>query len=168
MVKTAQGSGRKASRRSQFDALSVVYDRFNVELLKCGDPRAADLAQSWIVAKTKHTEWLENPEVKVTRSAIAAGLRQGLRETPLVLQGVPDPVREQLLSVFNRILQDEVPDFFPDERHKLTRIVKRGRIRNEGEYYLVRHRVDEIEGRGVHDHEVAALLGLLDAYEGVR
>ncbi|MCX7360861.1 MAG: hypothetical protein NTV97_03105 [Alphaproteobacteria bacterium] len=119
------------------------------------------------MAKAKYAEWVDL-KAKVPRSSIATGLKQGLRETPRILHGFPDPIREHLLKAFQRILLEEAPDFFPDEGNKLVGIVKRGRIRNEDEYYLVRHRADEIEGRVAHEDEVAVLLRLLDGYEGVR
>ena len=45
-------------RRSRFDVYSAVYDRFNGELLKCNEPRATLLAQSWIDTKAQFAGWL--------------------------------------------------------------------------------------------------------------
>ena len=45
------------------------------------------------------------------------------------------------------------------------RIVKRGRLRNENEYYLVRYRLDEIDGHVEFQDEAAILLRLLDSFE---
>jgi hypothetical protein len=166
MNEPTKAASKKASRRSQFDAFLAVCDRFSIELIKCGDPQALALAQSWDTAKAKSAKWLENPGSKITRSLLAREMKQGLRETPKILQGLPGQIRHPLMRAFRQILQEEVPHFLSDERDKLARIVKRGRLRNEDEYYLVRHRADEIEGRDAHKEKVAVLLGLLDNYEG--
>jgi hypothetical protein len=40
-------------------------------------------------------------------------------------------------------------------------------VRNEREYYLVRFRLDEIEGHDEHRNEIASLVTLLDRFERV-
>jgi hypothetical protein len=157
----------RSERRGRFDAYSIVYDRFNEELLKCDDPRAAMYAQSWIDTKAKFTAWLNDPKKEVRRSSLASGMEQGLRDTLIALESYPAPIRERLTKAFRRILMEEAPDFFTGDSAKLMRIVKRGRLRNESEYYLVRHRLDEIEGRETHRDETIVLVRLLDGFEAV-
>jgi hypothetical protein len=94
-------------------------------------------------------------------------MEQGLREIPMLLSGVPAPIGERLIKAFRQILQEEAPDFLSGDSDKLMRIVKRGRLRNEREYHLVRHRLDEIEGHNEHHGETAILLGLLDSFEAI-
>lgn len=161
---TLRGSGQ---RRSRFAVYSAIYDRFNEELLKCNNPRAALHAQSWIDAKAKFAAWLNDPNNKIRRSSLVSGMEQGLRDTLMVLEGYPDPIRTGLTKAFRRILEEEAPDFLSGDSAKLMRIVKRGRLRDEREYYLVRHRLDEIEGREAHRDEIVALMGLLDGFEAI-
>ena len=167
MAKRKDTLRSERQRRSRFDVYSVVYDRFNEELLKCDDPRAAMYAQNWIDAKAKFAAWLTDPEKKVRRSSMANGMEQGLRDTLIVLEGYPSPIRERLTEAFQRILKEEAPDFLSGDSARLMRIVKRGRLRNEREYYLVRHRLDEIEGREAHRDETIVLMRLLDGFEAV-
>jgi hypothetical protein len=94
-------------------------------------------------------------------------MEQGLRDTLIALEGHPSPIRERLTKAFRQILEEEAPDFLSRDSAKLTRIVKRGRLRNEAEYYFVRHRLDEIEGREAHRDETIVLMGLLDGFEAV-
>jgi hypothetical protein len=152
-------------RRSRFDVYSAVYDRFNDELLKCNVPQATALAQSWIDARAQFVGWLNDPRKKISRSALAEGMEQGLREIPVTLNGFPDRVRRQLTEVFLGILREEAPTLLARDNKRLAQIVKRGRLRDEGEYYLVRHRIDEIEGHPAYRDEAAVLLRLLDNFE---
>jgi hypothetical protein len=71
--------------RTRFDAYLKVYDRFNYELLTCDDPHAALIAQAWINAKSKIDAWSTDPANKISPSSMAAGMEQGLRETPMVI-----------------------------------------------------------------------------------
>ena len=47
----------------------------------------------------------------------------------------------------------------------LARIVERSKIKNEREYYLVRHRIDELEGAQGALDELSLLYGLVDRFE---
>jgi hypothetical protein len=167
MTKPKKSARGEEQRRSRFDVYSIVYDRFNNELLKCNDPHAATLARAWVDAKAEFANWLSDPAKKVSRSSMASGMEQGLREIPMVLSGVPAPIRERLIKAFRQILQEEAPDFLSGDADKLIRIVKRGRLRNGNEYYLVRHRLDEIEGYDEHRDETIVLVGLIDSFEAI-
>lgn len=111
MVERKDTLRSKRQRRSRFDVYLIVYNRFNEELMKCDDPRAAMYAQNWIDAKAKFTGWLHDPEKKVRRSSMANGMEQGLRDTFMILEGYPAPIRERLTKAFRQILEEEAPDF---------------------------------------------------------
>jgi hypothetical protein len=64
MAKRKDTLRSESQRRGRFDVYSIVYDRFNEELLKCDDPPAVMHAQNWIDAKAKFTAWLNDPEKK--------------------------------------------------------------------------------------------------------
>lgn len=149
-----------AKRASRFDSLVAIYDRFNVELLRHDHPLARSMAENWTSAKTQYLGWLADPESDATRSKLASGMMQALREMPRFLREMPREVSASLLPALRRITSDELPNFFDYEFHKLARIVVRGRIRNADEYYLARHRLDEIEGSPEHREEEKALLSV--------
>jgi hypothetical protein len=159
-------SGNRGQRqRSQFEALSVVYDRFNVELAKSAYAPALELERNWIAAREKFSGWLSDPNAQITRSMLVQGLKQGLRDLLLVMNGWPLEYRQSLIRALRQITEGELPAYFSQESQKLARIVGRGRVRSEAEYYLVRHRVDEIEGLEANISEVDTLLKLLDQFE---
>ena len=52
------------------------------------------------------------------------------------------------------------------DRTRIARVVKRGRITNEGEYHLLRARIDEISGEVDREGETLQLQALVDAFGG--
>ena len=92
-----------------------------------------------------------------------AGLRQGSREAfpqiAAVFRSHPDVVRsfrqaggQSLEQVLN----------YPAQ---VARMIKRGRIRNEDEYYAARARIDDIEGDDAHRAELLAIDTLLQRFD---
>ena len=96
----------------------------------------------------------------VNRSALVAGLEQGLRETPLVLASLPEMERNSALKTFRRVVQSNIPSFFEKEREAREKVIARGKLKNENEWYLLRHRVDELEGNAAQVTELAELYKL--------
>jgi hypothetical protein len=154
-------------RRSQFEALSAVYDRFGAELIRTGDPQAMLLAASWQSAKVRYVQWLLEPDSGVTRAKLVGGMRQGLRDIPLVVGGFPAAIRTPLLSAFECIVEEEIPGFASSDRSKLARALERGRVRNRDEWDVVRHRIDEIETNDRQRKELERLHRLLESFERV-
>jgi len=101
----------------------------------------------------------------VKRSALVAGLEQGLREIPLLLSDLPEVERRLALKTFRRVVESNTAGFFKRDQEALDKIVARGKIKNEGEWYLIRHRVDEIEGNSPQSPQLTALYKLIVAYE---
>ena len=156
------------SRKSAYVTYSKVWDRFAEELVTSGHRHAIAIAQSWETSKNKYAKFLDDAASKVTRSHIGAGMKQGLRGLPLMLSDCPAEVREPLLEALVTIIREEAPEFFQEDSRRLSRVLKKGQIRGESEFYLVRHRVDEIEGQEEHRDELAALYKLLDQFEGTQ
>jgi hypothetical protein len=101
----------------------------------------------------------------VPLSKVLAGLRQSLRELPLVLQSLladaPPSDREKIATAINTFAS---PAFLQEQAEKAREVMRRGVIRSEQEWYLLRWRLDQIEGRGAHQEEITLLWKLLDAY----
>jgi hypothetical protein len=157
----------KTRRRTQFDALVSVYDRFDQVLRSYPEPRTEALVTNWSNWKAQVNAELQQPTVKVPRSQLAAGLKQGLRDLPDMLVQVSPMTRLALLKALRAIVEEEVPGFFAKDAQRITQIVRRGRIRTESEWDVMRHRVDEIEGDLEHAEEMKTLYTLLDRYERI-
>lgn len=108
---------------------------------------------------------LKEEKPRATRSAIAAGMEQGLRDLPNILATLPEQERRNALNTYRRIMQSSLPNFFESELKKREQIITRGKIKNDREWYLLRDRVDEIEGNASQTSELVVLYKLLDSYE---
>lgn len=68
------------------------------------------------------------------------------------------------LSKSRQVFGREFPDFFAKIKSKREKIIERGRIRSEDEYYLIRDYVDELEGDVEPSDLLITLYGLVDDY----
>lgn len=62
-------------------------------------------------------------------------------------------------------METNYPTLFRKYKKQLKNILSRGEIVSENEWYLARHRLDEIEGEVGNESEVAILDKLLSKYE---
>jgi len=153
------------NRNSEFDQLYAAYTQLINEFRSLKHPKLDELANSLEKSFTQIDEWLAQPTPPVTRSALVTGMEQGLRETPQILADFPAELRELALKAYWKIVEHYVPDFVEKDRELIEKVKERGKIRNEREWYLLRHRVDELEGREGHNSELDALYELLGEYE---
>ena len=100
-----------------------------------------------------------------TPSQIAAGLEQGWRETPSLIQGVEAQWRPILTKAWHDATRSAYPDFLANERQRLEKVIERGKIRTEAEFYRIRHEVDLLEGEADSTVQLNRLYALIDAYE---
>ncbi len=100
-----------------------------------------------------------------TASAIASGLEQGLRETPLLIAEVASEWRKPISLALKQALIDQYPEFLEREEQRLQKVIDRGSIRTEAEFHLVRHHVDLLEGCQGKIHLLQQLYLFLEAYE---
>jgi hypothetical protein len=72
---------------------------------------------------------------------------QGLRETTEVILSLDlgKEISINVLRIFNSVVEKHLPNYFEREKKKLDRIISRGKIRNENEYYILRLHMDKIE-----------------------
>ena len=150
--------------KQKFEVLADIYTQLGTEFRSLGIPKLIAIADSWTKVLSKMQE-LRISKAQVKTSALVAGLEQGLRETPLVLSSLPEAERNLALKRFRQVISLHAPSFFEKEREKVEKIVARGKIKNETEWHLVRHRVDEIEGEVSQTPELLQLYTLLDTYE---
>ena len=106
-----------------------------------------------------------NPPPGVPKSQLSAGLLQGLREVPLLFGEMPAAERRIFSSLYNAAIDSEYPDLLQSQHERLEKIVSRGRIANESQFYLVRHAIDVIEGDPKRADELTRLYQLVDAFE---
>lgn len=120
---------------------------------------------SWSLALTQIDEILGSTNNPVKPSQLALGFEQNLREIPLILADLPEQIRPSAVKVFYKVVGNHLPNFFEKNKTQLDHIVSKGQIRTENEWYLVRLRVDEIEGHSSSETELEVLYELLSKFE---
>lgn len=147
---------------TKFDRLTAVLNDFHQLLENEQHELIVRLNESWEKAKQDYKLALEAGVV--TKSAIASGLEQGIRETPLLLRTLPEQIRSLANQALSSALQRHAPDLYSKELERLQKIIARGRIKSESEYYLVRYHIDALEGTPSDSNLLSSLYALEDAF----
>lgn len=145
------------------DRLLAAYEHFGAAIAAVPDKRAQDLYRSSAGAREFVAD-VRTRHPKTTTSQVGAGLEQGLRETPQLIQAIAPEWRAFVSRAFHDALTQEYPAFIVLEDERLKKVLARGKIRSEAEFYRVRHEIDVIEGELSRRSELANLYALVDAY----
>lgn len=148
--------------QTRYDKLVAVYEDLAAAISEVHDPLIVSFFSSWKSMRKAYEQALESG---ISKSQIASGMEQGLRELPMVFGGVDGDQRAQLLNSLHKAVVTNFPEFFKQDASLLASILKRSKIRNAREYYLVRHRIDELEGRAGNLDERELLYKLVDQFE---
>lgn len=142
------------------------YEAVLAVVRRVQSPKAISFVETVTESLRQIRELLQASPSRVPLSKILTGLRQGLRETPRMMQSVlaeaPPSLRAEVIEVVNG---QKTPAFLEDQAEKARKVLARGSIRNEDEWYLLRWRLDQIEGSSTHRQECELLAKLLDTYE---
>lgn len=149
------------SRTDKLSKLVALYDDLHSELATVEDERTLQLCESWKKARPIYAE----PTGEHPRSALATGMEQGLRETPMLLKSLPPAMRAHAAKALDRAIAIHYPEFSAKEEARLEKIKARGRIRGENEFYLARHQVDVLEGNAQRREEIEKWYALVDEFE---
>jgi len=103
--------------------------------------------------------------VKQTSSQIVAGLEQGLREMPALIDEVDVHWRAAVSKALHDAVAAEYPEFLHIEAARLEKVVLRGKVRTKAELHLVRHRIDVLESEPELPAELRRLYALVEAYQ---
>lgn len=153
------------SKQSKYDKLFAAFESLCEQLAAVPDENARGFISSWEKAKAQYTEWLSDPQSKVTKSKVAVGLEQGLHETPQRLQRIAPEWRGQAVAALEAAIENKFPEFGVKQRKALSTVLSRGSIRGEPEFYLVRHEVDRLEGATGSEALLSKYYDLLEAFE---
>ena len=148
-------------RTDKLSKLVALYDDLHSELATVEDEQALRLCESWKEIRLTYAE----PTGEHPRSALATGMEQGLRETPMLLKSLPPPMRRQAAKALDVAIAKHYPEFTKREQARLEKIKVRGRLRGESEFYLARHQVDVLEGNVQRMHELREWYALVAEFE---
>ncbi|SEL77532.1 hypothetical protein SAMN05216359_11694 [Roseateles sp. YR242] len=149
-------------RLDKLARLLAVFDEFHHALEGLDDSTSRRLAENWAGVRPQYAE----PPAGIPRSALAAGMEQGLRETPMLMQAMNPEARRHAAKALASATLAHYPDFLAKTAERITKVKARGSIRGESEFHLIRSRVDELEGASGQSIDLQQLYKLLDAYEG--
>jgi hypothetical protein len=146
---------------SRLRSLVAVYDAFHQALQREVDPQAQKLCANWASVKPQYA----GSPLAGTPSQLSAGLEQGLRELPMLFQQMSAPCRVAAAQALASALQEHLPSFAAEQDERLAKVVARGSVRSEREFYLVRHAIDIAESSMQPRPELSALYSLVERYE---
>jgi hypothetical protein len=152
--------GRTVPRLDKLARLIAVFDQFHNDIALLDDPRAKQLAGNWARLRDQYATPVGAP-----RSAFAAGMEQGLRETPMLLRSMRPESRKLAADALAAAITTHYAEFFAKDAIRLEKIKARGSIRSENEFYLVRHNIDLLEGEPSREEELRLLYRLVDRFE---
>jgi hypothetical protein len=147
---------------SKYDRLMAVFEEF-FETLSCIPiEKLGVLGTMWPGAKASYVARLARGGSK---SAIAAGLEQGARELPMLIGSLDLEYRAFAMQALSKALLSHYPDFASKNAQRLAAVLSKGIIRTESQFFLVHHRIDELEGVGGSEVQLAELYRLAENFE---
>ena len=157
-----------SSRKTKYDKLIAVSRKLGENFARIDHPDTQYLAKLFGGAGEGDDsfEELKKREPSVTRSQIAAGMEQGLRDLSMMLPAQDPKIRSAAMSAFRDALDSEYPEFLERDKQRLAKVLARGQVRTESEWYLLQSRLDEIEGDPEFEQETTKLWELIDNYAG--
>lgn len=97
-------------RTDKLTKLIAVCDLFFDAIARLDDPTAKALVENWTHVRHQYV----NP-IGAPRSALAAGMEQGLREMPMLLKSIPPEARKRAIEALSAAIVTRYPDFFAKE-----------------------------------------------------
>ncbi len=149
------------ARNDKLIKLVAIFDQFHNFIAHLDDPTAKRLVENWEGVRRAYVT-----PVGVPPSALAAGLEQGLRDIPMLLQSISPEARKSAAQALAEATSTNFPDFLAKDAERLAKIKARGSIRSENEYLLIRHQVDLLEGKPTQEQEILLLYELVEKFEG--
>jgi hypothetical protein len=154
----------ESKTRTKLQRLVAVYDRFHASLEELPGDVAAAFVSNW---KSYRSRYVDIP-AGVRPSQLAAGLEQGLRELPILIQPIDDDKRPGVSRALQEAIRSEYPEFLTLQQSRLSKILERNRISTESEFMLVRHIIDIGESQRSETENLRTLYGLIDAFESKK
>ena len=149
---------------TKVEKLCLAYEAFGRAIEAIPGDKASRLAKSSLGVRAFIAGAMSQTP-KPTPSQIAAGLEQGWRETPILIQGFADEWRVKAAEAWLTATNGAIPEFLIKDQERMQKILTRGRIRTEAEFYRVRHESDLMEGQPHKAHELQQLYSLTGEYE---
>ncbi|MBV8656681.1 MAG: hypothetical protein JO142_02540 [Burkholderiales bacterium] len=149
---------------TKIQKLLATFDSFYDLIAEIPGDCAEALRHNW----KRTRSFYENIPAGVRPSQLTSGLEEGLREMPSLFEAADPEQRSRMSKAFSRAIADHYPDFFQKQRDRLEKILAKGKISRESEYYAIRHHVDILEGDEDSSSLLRVLYQMIDVYEATR
>lgn len=151
-------------RKTKFDIYFEICQRLVAELSGLGSKELQPLIDGFSNSIDQISAWVADNKLPAPKSEIATGLEQGVNELPMFFEEMEPDLRASAFRAYYSALDSIVPDYQEKLSSRVQRIIKRGKINSESEFYLLRNRLDQIESSGTNEESlVSALLGQYEA-----
>lgn len=149
-------------RRTQYDRVLIVLEEM-IPVWRDNAHKSSAKTADWLSEILTSIGPGSDILKQARKSEIAAGQLQFLRELlhPTNRHGNE---RDDALNKSREIFGREFPEFYTRLQATRERIIKRGKIRSEDEYYLIREYVDDLEGESESSALLATLYGLVEDF----
>lgn len=151
-------------KKAQLLLLIKAYDHLYESLIALNHPTLIKLSDAWMKARSVYIGVVEGRIQNAKPSMLVKGLEQGLRDLNNILNSLPMDVKVEALNIYRELLNTELPNLVSQDDLLVKKIIARGKILNEKEYYLIRGIVDLLEREGSLE-ELKSFYSLIDKYE---
>ena len=134
----------QGKRRTRYDRVLTVLEEI-IPIWRSNTHKNSSATADWLSAILEAVGPGGYVLDKARKSEIAAAQLQFLGDL-LHPSNSGDNERDEALKMSRKVLHREFPEFFAKLTSKREKIIARGNIRTEDEYYLIRDFIDEIEG----------------------
>ena len=150
-------------RKTKFDVNLEICQKVLEALSDIGSEQLAPIIQGVSKSIDQIKGWVNDNKFPAPKSEIAKGLEQGINDLSLLIDDLEPNFRSKAFSAFYQAVNSVNPDYFEKQNAKIQRVIKRGKIKTESEFYLLRNRLDRIEGNGSHEEKIISdLVGLYE------
>jgi len=150
-------------RKTKFDVNLEICQKVLVALSGIGSEQLAPIIQGFSKSIEQINGWVTDNKFPAPKSEIAKGLEQGINDLSLLIEDLEPNFRSKAFGAFYESVNSVNPDYFEKQNAKIQRVIKRSKIKTESEFYLLRNRLDRIEGTGTHEEKT--LIELVGQYE---
>ena len=150
-------------RKTKFDAYFEICQKLVAELSGLGSKGLQPLVDGFSDSIDQINVWVTDNTFPAPKSEIAKGLEQGVNDLPQFFEEIEPNLRATAFHAYYSAINSVIPDYQEKLSNKIQRIIGRGKINSESEFYLLRNRLDQIEGSGTNEESL--LYELLERYE---
>jgi hypothetical protein len=150
--------------KTKIQQILAVYERFSQSIAAIPDLKAQELYRV-AAGVPQFVANFRSVQPEADSSEIESGLEQGLHELPILVNEVEDQWRWAVSNALHDAIACEYPDFLEKDTARISKILARGKISSEDEFYLIRYRIDVLEAQPELAQELQQLYALINGYE---